>query len=273
VTPRTTTVASNGILPADQQGLDVRFHESSLGFQYGPGVFGPAPEARRLDDIRKSLRDPNCAGPDPVYNIAMDVGRETDRSELTRRMLLFGVVVYASGRLGEEPVRSQGHVHAISPHSGWSAPEVFEIWHGSAIIYGQERTSSDPGACYAISAQPGDVVVMPPNWAHFVANARTDEQLVFGAWCDRQYGFVYEGVRSRGGLAWFPLYNSRGAISWTENPRYDASALTKRTAREYPELGISSETPIYSQFADDPERFQWVSDPQRCEKLWPEFRP
>lgn len=51
--------------------------------------------------------------------------------------LLYGAVTYAAGRLGDEPVRSQGHIHTISPHSGWSTTEAYEIWSGKAIIYMQ----------------------------------------------------------------------------------------------------------------------------------------
>ncbi|HYN04677.1 MAG TPA: glucose-6-phosphate isomerase family protein, partial [Vicinamibacteria bacterium] len=101
-----------------------------MGFAYGPGIFGPSPEARSLDAIRPSLRDPAREGPDPVYAIVMDVGREEHRAELQRRHLLFGVVTYAAGRLGEEPVRSQGHVHKVASRSGWSPPELYEIWAG-----------------------------------------------------------------------------------------------------------------------------------------------
>ncbi len=128
---------------------------SDLQFEYGPGVFGPAPEFRHLDDIRRSLRDPNCTGPDPVYSIAMDVGRAEHGHELAQRMLLVGVVAYAAGRLGDEPVRSQGHIHAVAPHCGWSTPELFEIWEGRAIIYAQERATDDPGQLLRGSCRAG----------------------------------------------------------------------------------------------------------------------
>jgi glucose-6-phosphate isomerase len=109
---------------------------NSLEFDYGPGVFGPEPEMRRLDTIRPSLRDPNCSGPDPVYGIAMDIGREVDRDLFKQRMLLYGAVVYAGGSLGSEPVRSQGHVHVLAAHSGCmdsTTPECGRIrgLHGS----------------------------------------------------------------------------------------------------------------------------------------------
>ncbi|ABF39658.1 glucose-6-phosphate isomerase [Candidatus Koribacter versatilis Ellin345] len=246
---------------------------SDMHFSYDDGVFGPAPEFRQLNAIRRSLRDPNCKGPDPVYSIVMDVGRESDRAEMQRRMILYGVVAYAAGRLGDEPVRSQGHIHAIAPHCGWSTPELFEIWEGLAIIYAQERATDDPGRCFAVVANPGDKVVVPPSWAHCVINADPNRRMVFGAWCDRQYGFVYDEVRAHGGLAWFPVFDAEQNILWEANPRYRRSEITVREPRAYPELGITPGTPMYQQFVADPESLQWVSQPARVEKTWDHFEP
>ena len=253
-------------------GLDVRLRENELSFDYGPGVTGPVAEMRRLDAIRTSLRDPNCSGPDPVYGIAMDVAQREDLPELERRYLLFGAVAYASGSLGDEPVRSQGHIHAAAAHSGWSTPELFEIWEGRAIIYAQQFAEDDPGLCIAVEASTGDQVVVPPGWAHCVINANPNVRMVFGALCERQYGFVYEGVRAHGGLAWFPLLSKNG-IEWQVNPRYQRSKLKVRGPRRYPELGLHHETSIYRQFQQDPEAVQWVSEPARLASLWPTFEP
>jgi glucose-6-phosphate isomerase len=255
------------------RGLDIRFSTAGIDFNYGPGVFGPVPEARKLDDIRESLLDPSCKGPDPVYNIAMDVGRQEHIGVLREKMLLFGIVVYAKGRLGKEPVRSQGHVHAISPHSGWSAPELFEFWHGRAAVYGQESTTEDPGRCFAVQVKAGDVVVIPPGWAHYVVNADPDNYMAFGAWCDRQYGFVYDAVRARGGLAWFPILSEHSILTWQSNPRYQYSPLTTRSARSYEDLGLLPGVPIYEQFARRPETVDWVSLPERFKEYWGHFSP
>jgi glucose-6-phosphate isomerase len=253
--------------------LGVHLDAATLRFRYDQGVSGPQPEFRRLDAIRTSLRDPNCEGPDPVYSIIMDVGRDEHRQELQKRMLLFGIVAYAAGRLGQEPVRSQGHIHEIAPHCGWSTPELFEIWEGRAIIYAQESADDDPGRCVAVTARPGDQVVVPPGWAHAVINADPNNQLVFGAWCDRQYGFSYDQIRRHGGLAWFPILNGNLQIGWEPNPSYASSQLAVRSARGYPELGLQPSVPIYEQFALDPESVQWVSGPARFEPLWPDFEP
>ena len=253
-------------------GLEVTSRESDLTFDYGPGVAGPPSELRRLDDIRSSLMTPTCDGPDPVYGIAMDVYKVEHAGELRRRYLLFGVVAYAAGRLGDEPVRSQGHIHARALHSGWSTPELFEIWEGRAIVYAQESAEDDPGRCFAVEAGPGDQVVVPPSWAHCVINASETGRMIFGAWCERQYGFEYEGVRSHGGLAWFPLLGDSG-IEWMRNPRYKESSLTVRGPRAYPELGLDAAVPIYRQYQRSPESLQWVSEPARLASLWPLFEP
>ena len=120
-------------------GIAIAPHPSGAGFIYGADVFGPEPENRRLEDIRGSLLDPSCEGPEIVYSIAMDAGKRKDRELLRSMHLLFGVVTYAAGKLGREPVRSQGHIHRISPRCGWSTPEVYEILSGKAFIYMQEH--------------------------------------------------------------------------------------------------------------------------------------
>ena len=96
------------------KGIDITPVQSPMGFTYGADVFGPEVEIRRLEDIRASLRDPQCKGPEQVYSIAMDVGKEEHRALLNKLHLLFGVVTYSAGKLGQEPVRSQGHIHKIS---------------------------------------------------------------------------------------------------------------------------------------------------------------
>jgi len=156
-----------------------------------------------------------------------------------------------AGGWATTPVRSQGHVHAISSPLRMSTPELIEIWQGNAIIYAQEKVLDDPGHCVAIEAGPGDKVVIPPGWAHCIINGNLEARMMFGAWCDRQYDSIYDDVRAHGGLAWRPLLREDG-IEWQRNSTYAHAQLVSRHARAYPELGVSDALPIYEQFARDP---------------------
>ncbi len=254
-------------------GFDITPTTQPMGFEYGPGVFGPKVENRSLDSIRQSLSDPHCIGPDPVYSIAMDVGKEDHLPLLKQLHLLYGAVTYAAGRLGNEPVRSQGHIHKISLLSGWSTPEVYEIWSGKAIIYMQETAEDNPGRCFAVIAGPCDVVVVPPGWAHATISADPGQPLTFGAWCDRGYGFEYDAVRAHKGLAWFPVIQDTGLIGWDKNPYYQHSELIIKSPEIYHQLEIIPGEPIYRQFEKNPEKFRYVSYPQNAAEIWKKFTP
>lgn len=254
-------------------GFNIQPTHHPLGFNYGSDCFGPAVENRRLDDIRKSLRNPDCDGPEIVYSIAMDVGKVKDKLTLQNMMLLYGVVTYAAGKLGDEPVRSQGHIHKKSSHSGWSPPELYEIWSGKAIIYMQEYAQDNPGRCFAVYAGPGDTVIVPPEWAHATISADPNTPLTFGAWCDREYGFLYDDVRAHNGLAWYPLI-SNGVIEWKANTHYNPSELIIKKPADYSaSLQIENTSPIYTQFEQDSAKFQWVSQPGLKADAWENFIP
>lgn len=253
-------------------GFDIQPTYDPLGFEYGKDVFGPQVENRTLDAIRKNLMDPDCSGPEIVYSIAMDVGNKKDKENMVKRDLLFGVVTYAKGTLGKEPVRSQGHIHAVSPSCGMSTCEVYEIWSGAAYIYMQETAQDNPGRCFAVYARPGDVVIVPPGWAHATIVADTNQNLTFGAWCVRDFGFDYDEVRAHKGVAWFPVVEDNHIV-FVKNNCYEDSQLVIKEPREYSEFHIKKGIPIYQQFVDKPDLFMFVSKPQIVKELWENFVP
>lgn len=254
-------------------GFTITLDPETMVFNYGNDSFGPEMEKRHLNDIRKSLEDSKADGPDVLYSIAMDVGKKKDREDLNNRGLLYGAVIYAKGRIGKEPVRSQGHIHGISSSCNASTPEVYEIWEGDAIIYMQETATDFPGNCYAVYAKPGDVVIVPPNWAHCTINANVGEMMAFGAWCIRDYCFDYEDIRAHSGLAFYPEVSPDKILIWKHNPKYEEGKLIQLHARTYPEFGIQKGIPIYSQYERNPEIFNFVIRPDSVKQLWEKFKP
>lgn len=255
-------------------GLGIVFDETTHEFIYPPAVFGPPhAEQRYLKDILHSIADHKASGPEIVYSIAMDVGLENDRADLVGRELLFGIVSYANGSIGEEPIKSQGHIHSISKACQMSTPEVYEIWSGEAIIYMQERATDDPGHCYAVRAKAGEIVIVPPGWAHCTINASKTDRMIFGAWCVRDFGFEYDEVRAHNGLAFYPKFVADGTIIWENNPNYQANQLIEKSPREYIEFAIDSKLPIYQQYEQDKSKFDFVVRPDLCKDRWVDYFP
>lgn len=253
-------------------GFDILINMKEMNYVYGSDIFGPEVEKRSLDSIRMSLLDKNCKGPNVVYKIAMDVGKLKDKDDLINRNLLYGTVIYSTGALGIEPIRSQGHIHAVSKSCGLSTPEVYEIWNGKAYIYMQENAKDNCGKCYAIEGNPGDVIIVPPGWAHSTISADTNIPLVFGAWCVRDYGFDYKDVREHNGLAYYPIVKDN-KIEWLKNPLYNSSDLIVKKPRKYIEFKIDDSIPIYTQYEMDNERFTFVTKPQSAKDIWVNFIP
>ena len=253
-------------------GLDIKATFDPLGYEFGEGVYGPKVEVRHLSDIRKSLMDPNCNGPEDLYGIVMDIGNEKDREKMEERNLLFASCVYNFGQMGKEPIRSQGHIHSVSKSCNSSTCELYEIWEGEAIIYMQEYVKDNPGRCFAIRAKQGEVVIVPPYWGHQTVNANTDKPMVFGAWCVKDYGFDYDDVRAHRGLAYYPVVENKDIV-WNKNPNYEESTLIERSPRIYTEFNIDPTKPIYEQFLEDPDRMLFVSRPEVAKDLWVDFEP
>lgn len=252
-------------------GIDITPIHDKMDFKYGKQVVGPVPEIRRIEDIRQSLQDTNAKTPEELYCIAMDVYRVQDRELLDERNLLFGIVTYSKGQIGKEPVRSQGHIHAISPSCNASTCEVYEIWEGEAYIYMQPSGSDDAGICYAVHATVGDVVVVPPGWVHATINADINTNMTFGAWCVKDYSFDYKDVRKHNGIAFFPEV-VRGEIEWKFNANYKTGELQVKEARTYPELDIDKNIPIYQQFTENPDKFLFVSHPILANNIWKDMK-
>jgi glucose-6-phosphate isomerase len=203
----------------------------------------------------------------------MDVGRKSDYRDLSQRHLLFGVVTYASGKLGKEPIRSQGHIHAISASTNYSTAEVYEIWKGHCIVLMQETADDDPGRVFAVSGKVGDVIVVPPGWAHMTINADSSNSMTFGAWCIRNYGFEYGAVRQHHGLAYYPFVADSGGIEWEPNPHYNETSLIVKKARQYDDLGITADVSIYEQYRENKDAFDFVTRPTSYLKIWKGFEP
>lgn len=254
--------------------LDVKITGTPLGLEFiSPTLCAQETEYRALDSIRSSLLDVNCSGPDPVYAINMDVCQKGDLPDLIEKDQLYGVVAYASGLLGKEAVRSQGHRHGISISSNSRTGEAYQIWQGSAYICMQRPREDGTLDFWAVKAEAGDIVLVHPDWIHATVNADPSQTLVFGAWCVRDYTFEYEEVRSKRGMAFYPTFDSSHRIEWLPNPRYKKAVLHQKFPETYAPFGLKQQRCIYRQYKETPALFEFITKPLKHLKKWENFIP
>ena len=98
-------------------GLTISINNQTLSIEYGKDVFGPAAEWRKFNDIKHIYLNPNCEGPEISYGIMMDIGKGIHRELLSEHKILFGAMIFATGQVGNEPIKSQGHIHKTSIHN------------------------------------------------------------------------------------------------------------------------------------------------------------
>lgn len=254
-------------------GFQIEVDIDRMEFIYGKDVFGSKTEKRRLDDVRQTLRDKGSTGPEILYAIAMDTGKKEHRQDLLQRQLLYGICLYAPGLVGMEPVRSQGHIHAISASCNSSTPEMYEILQGRACIFMQKGADSSTKKAYAVFCEAGDKVIVPPGYAHYTANADPESFMVFGAWCIRDYGFEYSDVKRMGGLSYFPVVDTNGEIIFESNKNYQSTELIIKRPEIYSEFHIAPDIPIYQQYELDQEHFEFVTNPGKFKAIWDSFIP
>ena len=137
----------------------------------------------------------------------------------------------------------------------------------------QEFADDNPGRCFAVYANPGDVVIVPPAWAHATISADAKTPLTFGAWCDQDFGFEYDKVRALKGLAWYPLVAENGKLDWHSNPNYNKHKLIQKDPANYSHLGVQHQKCIYEQFENNNELFSFVPKPSIISETWNNFIP
>ena len=85
----------------------------------------------------------------------------------------------------------------------------------------------------------------------------------FGAWCDRQYGFEYTGVRAHHGLAWFPLLTKTGEIDWRPNQRYKIRSWSSMRRGRIRSWGWMRRRACIGSLWTNPDSVMFVAEPGR----------
>ncbi len=250
-------------------GIPVKLDPDSLHIAFGPEVRDPLYGTRSADQMRRVLLDPECELPEIIYWMMRDLGLKSLPDLKQTAHLRYDISVFRGCNFGREFMKTSGHYHPYKPHSGVSWPEVYEVLEGTALYLLQRVNDINLGPdevevedAIIVEGNPGDKVIMPPNYGHVTINTRPGA-LVMDNWVSSDFSSVYGKVEEARGFAYYLLHGD-GQPRWVRNPMYrkPLPPLRKAVVREVPELGLTRDVPVFISGARDPGKLQWLNYPE-----------
>jgi len=173
----------------------------------------PQPAVRTTEDMRSVLADPSCEYSGPLYYMYRDLAKsDADWNWLHYHHLRYDVTVIPSRTLCGEWVKTKGHYHPKNP-AGVGYPEIYEVIEGQAHYLLQSRALDD---VVMVSANAGDVVIIPPGYGHITINPSPDGTLTMANIVSTAFESEYKDYEKYLGGIYYEM--SSGTVQ--KNSRY-----------------------------------------------------
>jgi len=164
------------------------------------------PDVRRLKDMSVVLYDQNFAKNSPDMDLYF-MYRGLDKKEGLR----YDITLIPPKILGEEFNKTKGHYHI----GKWQ--ELYIVLEGQAIYLLQKKNNNgEIEDVYAVFANKGECVIMPPFYGHVTINPSKTENLKMANWISEECKSDYSDYEKYAGACYF--YTKEG--NWIKNPNY-----------------------------------------------------
>ena len=215
----------------------------------------PGPTVRTMEEMRPVLADPSCRHPDPLYFMYRDLAKtDADWTWLHGHSLRFDLTVIPPADLCGEWVKTKGHYHPKNA-AGVGYPEIYEVIGGRAHYLLQSRALDD---VVLVSAEEGDIVIIPPDYGHITINPSGNETLIMANIVSTAFQSEYAEYEKRAGAAYYEMRDGE----FRKNPRYPATPVI-RHLRPRSGTGIHRilDPPLYS-LIGNAEALAFLNNPE-----------
>ena len=224
----------------------------------------PAPQVRTVDDMRSVLRDPGCRCEAPLYFMYRDLAKsDADREWLETNAIRYDITVIPARDLCGEHVKTKGHYHPEN-EAGVGYPEVYEVLSGVAHYLLQSRSHSD---VVLVSAQKGDLVVIPPGYGHITINPSREATLVMANVVSTGFESEYGEYETMQGAAYYET--REGTLE--RNPRYGTMPPVREMSAAATDLTGLCSQPLY-RMVEGRDPFGFLNYPERYARYFRELR-
>lgn len=225
------------------------------------------PSIRHLSEMKELLFDQKWAknaSDLELYYMYRDLSEnDQDKEKIIQAELRYDITVIPGLMLGKEYNKTAGHDHPLVPNTQITYPEIYQVLEGKVIFLIQDSEKDQIKDIYAIKAQTGDRIIIPPNYEHLMINPN-QKQIKTANWVCREFGSnVYKPFRSKHGFSYYAIKNEQGQIEWVKNKNYfQVPELKFKEPNLYlEELQIEKHIDMY-QLVNNLEKLDFLKNPQ-----------
>jgi oxalate decarboxylase/phosphoglucose isomerase-like protein (cupin superfamily) len=249
-------------------GFRLCFDPTTLAIEADSG-FSFIEHPRHVADLRAVLERPDAAADDlEVYRTYLPADVPPAASEpMARLQLTFSLVAVAPLRVGREFAKTHGHLHSLLPGTRMTTPEVYALLRGRLTLLLQRDDPGKPDALddfVALELAPGDILTIPPNYAHALANRDATPGLLAGLYGTPEvFPAEYGAVERHGGFGYRLVADTNGRAHLQANPRYRDLPQPRILARPFGTLFTAPEpgAPLWTTFIRTPDVYAFLTEP------------
>ncbi len=250
-------------------GLPVEFDGKKLIFNDIPAV---TPQFRKASELKGVLFDKSLSSNEIIYLMYRGLKMPVNAALFQKHLLSYDITIILPKMLGTEFPKTLGHYHSLSKTVSY--PEIYEVLSGRAHFLLQDKKAEDVAL---VEACAGDIVIVPPDYGHVTINPGSEALVMSNLICINVKP-DYESITAKGGAAYFETtggFIENAAWKPPELRIINAGSIKKRfigsnrmtpskdDRRSLSNLASSNRKPMYEIFVNQPERFEFLSDPEK----------
>lgn len=257
-------------------GPKVWMDDETYALTFEEGVEARLSNSKYFGAAKGLAYDENGAPDDELcYTFYQDLMREEDKALFAEHNFTNGITVLMPGLIGGECKKNSGHYHMLEGSHTRTHTELYEVLCGEAAFviqeapnFGNKDEELKVESLTIVIAKAGDKVIVPPFCAHCACNIG-DGPMAFGNLAVPS-PLDYGPTNEKRGLGVYILKDEEGNLKYVPNPNYkNLPELQIRYAKEAPDLGAVKDVSIYDSYVKNPEKFEYLYEPEKYEaRVW-----
>ena len=224
------------------------------GVIFGGKMHAPSFQSKDFNQYKKFFQPSRLDKNKHLYYIYRNSCLENDLPVFLNNGLSYDITLLFPGRLGNEPMRTIGHIH--KPIRGSRPSEIYQVLSGKALFLLHDIKSD---TIYRIYRNSGQKIVIPGNCAHITINASLNKPLLLAnIFSNAKNASDYRFFKKTNGPSWYPVIK-KNKIFFSKNILGGKSTMIAPISKKISmPKGVKNNFPLYREFVNNPDKFTFL---------------